>query len=1257
METNAKLIIQQGPTVGKEYVLSKPQTILGRDPSADIVLNSNGVSRRHARISKQGGNYFLEDLGSSNGSFLNGQRVSTRQQLAPGMQIQLGQGVILQFALPSSATVVMAPSPSEPIMATMLEPAMEMPPARPAPPPAPAPSAPKLMITVGNGAATEHVLTGETVTFGRAATNGIVINSPIVSRQHGQLRRTPAGYQLIPSARAGNPITFSGQPLAGSHNLQNGDQFTIGQPGAANRVMCVFLAPAQASARRPVASAPPDGATQLISEPVPQRRPTPVVPAGERSSAKTMMQSDFKDVFANLSGGKGPSLKITIAGSQPQSYTLTNPHYTVGRAKENDIVINSKIVSRRHARLEKHGSGYRFVPLPDTSNPTLFEGRQLTNTRQLGHNDLIRIGGLDPGSLVTLNYTSPEEAVAYEARSITFGEKNAVSIGRDENNDITLDNPTVSRYHAQMERVGQRFRVRDLRSSNGTFVNGEELEGERWLQANDDVRIGNYRFVVGENSLEQFDESKGLRVEATGINKWVRKDLNILQDISLVFQPREFIVVVGQSGGGKTTLVDSIAGYRPATHGTVTVNDINVYKNFEAVRNDIGYVPQKDIIHSELTVFQALDYSARLRMPPDTTKEERNSRIEEVLTDLDIAHRRDTQISQLSGGQIKRVSIGVELITQPGLFFLDEPTSGLDPGTETALMQLMRRLADQGRTIALITHATKNVMLADKVVFLARGGYLAWFGPPDEALAYFDQHRSERERRSSQMEFDNIYTLLENKTLGTAPEWGERYKNHPAYQNYIAQPLTESAPVAEASTAERKAPKQKRKRQISSLRQFGILSARNIKILTRDYFSLVLMLAAAPIVSLLDVVLSFALGNNLFDRVEGSIQNVMITLFLLSVYGVMVGGLAQMREIVKEQDVYKRERLVNLRLFPYIMSKIWVAALLALFQSAVYTGVHYLVFQMPGGYVEFGLIYVTLALATMSGMMLGLFASAVAPNPNSAPLITILLMMPQIVLGGALVPLPEAITGVTSTRWAYQAFMAITGAGSDVDADACWDLSEDEQEALAGNPDLISNCTCLGPNILRQCNFPGVAANYTPAFDEPPPVAPTILPPEEVGAPPVPPAEPVLPPEPPAPADQTDLVAQADYQEEIGVWRAEVDTITAASRAEFAAFEAELALFQERAEAAREQADAYGAAQEQYGREYGEWQQSQAAAFVPAQATIGAIYPGFSWTFVDQSNTDLYYGTLATTWTWLMAINFILFVLILFFQKRKDAVN
>ena len=533
-------------------------------------------------------------------------------------------------------------------------------------------------------------------------------------------------------------------------------------------------------------------------------------------------------------------------------------------------------------------------------------------------------------------------------------------------NDVVLSSPNVSRFHAQVERVGQRYRVVDLHSSNGTFVNGERVDGAMWLKPDDSIRIGQYRFVMGKDQLAKYDDSNGLNVDVIRLNKWVRKDLNILQNISVAFKPREFIVVVGQSGGGKSTFVDAVAGYRPATPPSrVLVNDIDIYTHFDAIRNEIGFVPQKDIIHMELTIYQALDYTARLRMPADTTKEERHKRVMEVLEDLDLTHRKDVQVSGLSGGQQKRVSIGVELLTKPGLFFLDEPTSGLDPGTETALMQLMRRLADQGRTIILITHATKNVMLADKVIFLARGGYLAWFGPPEEALEYFDGYRSERDRRAGKIEFDEIYAILDDSSHGKAEDWAKRYRESKAYQKYISKPLEGKLSAGQALPGP--APKQAvRKtgssapRQVSALNQFLILSARNVKILTRDRFALGLMLATAPLVSLLDVILALLLGRNPFSFNTGAMANVMITLFLLTMNGVMVGGISQMREIVKEQEVYKRERLVNLQILPYVLSKVWVAALLGLYQAAIYTIVHYLAFDMPGGPVEFFQVYITL---------------------------------------------------------------------------------------------------------------------------------------------------------------------------------------------------------------------------------------------------------------------------------------------------------
>jgi ABC transport system ATP-binding/permease protein len=1068
------LLDSQSATPPEEYELTKPEIIIGRDDSADLTIPSQAVSRRHARLIREGEIHEIEDLGSSNGTFVNGQKISGRRALMSGDQIRLGRTVTLVYSAPKTE-----PSVFPEFAETVARPLPEMP-------------------------------------------------SSVM-------------------------------------------QTVIGE------------------------------------EPMPSR-----VDAGP------------------------PKLVVAIAGESPQTYKLSGQSLTIGRQEGNDIVIPSQLVSRSHARLDKTDGGYRISMSPEAKNPILFEGRELEGPRVLRHGDILRIGSLDPGMMVTMTYNVPGEATQEIEQDIVFGEKTLIQIGRDAGNDVVLPSPNVSRFHAQVERVGQRYRVEDLRSSNGTFVNGERIEGSVWLKPEDTIRIGQYRFVMGKDQLAKYDDSNGLRVDAITLNKWVRKDLNILQNISVSFRPREFIVVVGQSGGGKSTFVDAVAGYRPATPPSrVLVNDIDIYQHFDSIRNDIGFVPQKDIIHMELTVYQALDYAAQLRMPGDTTPEERHKRVMEVLADLDLTHRKDVQISGLSGGQQKRVSIGVELLTKPGLFFLDEPTSGLDPGTETALMQLMRRLADQGRTIVLITHATKNVMLADKVIFLARGGYLAWFGPPEDALEYFDQYRSDRERRAGKIEFDEIYAILDDQSKGKAEDWANRYRESSAHRKYVAEPLKDKMAPGKAPTIpESKQPARKvggaASKQISGLRQFMVLSARNIKILTRDRFALGLMLVTAPLVSLLDVVLSLVLGRQPFDFYEGDMAQVMITLFLLTIYGIMVGGISQMREIVKEGDIYKRERLVNLKILPYVMSKIWVAALLALYQAAAYTIVHYLAFEMPGGTLEFIQVYVTMVLATLAGMMLGLFASALAPNSSSAPLMVIILMLPQIVLGGALIPLPTFVSAPTSSRWAFEALMSITGPGSDIAADHCWALPEDVRSVMTIDQKVENNCKCLGPNMLMQesCNHPGLGQFYIPAIDGPAPIEPEPLGP--------PPPEPVIPERPVEPADQSDTVAMAEFFNALKVWEEQATAVQEE-------YKRQIEDFQVRAEVYQAERVAYETARVELQ-----------VAVAPAEGIVNTFYNGVGWSYVNKEDRAAYFAKITNAWLVQLFICLILFAAILYLQKRKD---
>jgi ABC-type multidrug transport system ATPase subunit/pSer/pThr/pTyr-binding forkhead associated (FHA) protein len=1076
------------------------------------------------------------------------------------------------------------------------------------------PSPAKLTIKLGPGVGRVIELPQATWIIGRIAPADLLVEFPEVSKKHARLSYRDGKY-LVEDLGSSNGTYLNGQPLQGAQELKDRDEISLGQ-----NVVFLFNQP-QVSV-----------SAQSVQEMTGKDLGSKAAPRNE----KTML-----DVETGLSEAAPsepsvpPSLQVTVAGQEPQTFTLTKKMIALGRAEENDIVIPSMIVSRHHAVLNLTRSGYEIEIIPGATNTLTCQGRAVTTNKLLADGDVLRIDSDIPGMMVSMTYLAPLQAAARLPFIIKFGEKDQITFGRDAQNDVVLDMPNVSRFHAQVTRVGRRYYITDLHSVNGTYVNDKRITGDVWLNPQDTIRISQYRLVMGEDQFTRFDETEGLKIEAFHLNKWVKKDLNLLQDISLTFQPRELIVVVGQSGGGKSTLLDAIAGYRPATHGNVYANGIDIYRNFDAIRNEIGYVPQRDIIHMELTVYQALNYAAQLRMPKDTSPEERHKRIMEVLDDLDLAHRKDLQVSGLSGGQQKRVSIGVELLTRPGLFFLDEPTSGLDPGTETAFMHLMRRLADQGRTIILVTHATKNVMLADKVVFLARGGYLAWFGPPDAALAYFDQYRSETERRTRTMEFDQIYSILDDPTKGKASDWAECFKAHPAFEQYIAQPLKLSD-QSQLMNKPAQAVKQVSKKgsALSSFHQFIVLSKRNMTILRRDRSSLVLMLAAAPAVAALDLILAPVMGNAPFSFLKGDAANGGITLFLVTIYALLVGGMSQMREFVKEADIYKRERLVNLRILPYVSSKILVALPLAFWHALAYTIFHYIAFRMPGGIVGFFQVYVTLVLAVMTGMMLGLVASALARNSASAPLTMIMLIVPLIVLSGALAPIPPALSQIASTRWAFQGLLGIVGVGSDVAADPCWYLSKDLRDAMTLDDKTYQQCRCMGVQVFNEntCSFPGVGAYYVPELAEAVPTEPTPLP----DAPP----EPVMPPAPTPPADKYDQIQMAEYLNALSSYQDQAQAIQDDYRNSMDLYKV--------------QADIYKSQMTQYLEDLARYNISRASAVSAAEGVINSVNEKYGWAWVNKRDPLIYIPWLLRTWFAQFEIMVVYFFLILFLIKRKD---
>jgi len=861
----------------------------------------------------------------------------------------------------------------------------------------------------------ERFFTGlQSLRIGRDPENELVLEGSRVSRRHARLEWQAGGPVLVDLGSA-NGTRLNGSALAAERPqpLQVGDQVELGGFTLVFKALRPLVNAGDGAPGSPEAA--PEAATLLV----------------ERS--------------ASAPAAGAPVLLIhTLQGER--EVRLSGKPLLIGRDPGSDIRIEDPTVSRRHARLEPASEGYEVVDLGSANGLTGKGGK--ISRKLLEEGEVIWLSGVVSiqyrGAVAPAREPASASSEALEIRKLDMRQRAELRIGRGAENDLNLPHPTVSRRHARITRSGSIYHLEDLRSSNGTFVNGERLEPGRAakLSVGDVIHVGPFRFVFVPDAFQAVDESANLRLDALHLNQRVGKGVNLLSDLSLSIQPREFVAIVGVSGAGKSTLLNALTGFRPASDGRVLVNGEDLYRSFDAYRTNLGYVPQDDIIHKELSPWRALDYAARLRLPADTTAAERRKAVQEELEILGLAERKDVPIARLSGGQRKRVSIGVERLTRPGLFFLDEATSGLDPGTESQMMRLLRRLADEGQTVFLVTHATKNVMLCDKVIFLHKGGRLAYFGPPGEALAYFEVQ-----------DFDEIYEKLQNE--GEPAWWEANFRSSEQYLKYVVDPLQERygklldtsrpapapAPGAAAAPQRRRPPRQ---RQISGFRQFLVLSARYLDIIRSDRINLLLLFLIAPVLGSMDLI---AWPKDIYDPMNGDAARAMVMLFLGAIIPFLVGALSTVREIVKEKAVYERERTVTLKILPYLLSKVWVALLFALFHAGALLAIKLLAVDFSHLETrDLLLFYGVLVLAVMSGVIWGLLISAIAPREEQAMLLVIVVVVVQMVFSGGILPLDqlgevgEVLGSATSSKWTFQALVDVTQVKSG-DCEAGSDLS------------------------------------------------------------------------------------------------------------------------------------------------------------------------------------------------------------------------
>ncbi len=702
----------------------------------------------------------------------------------------------------------------------------------------------------------------------------------------------------------------------------------------------------------------------------------------------------------------GSGMKIIIFNGQEKQIQLNLKSFRknkiyFGREEmvgdiKNDIVIPNHLLSRCHGYfLIENGKCY--VVNTNQSNGTIVNGR-LVDRYELSDGDIIRIDDIenprDDG--VSIMFSSQDNDEDWKNINIEGIDK--ISIGRDKGCDIVLDHVTVSSIHAIIEKNGNDYYISDHDSTNGLSVNGNITKYCK-LKEKDVITITNSKIIFTKTYLSYITYKKGVGLDAKNIVKTVKTkngNRNISNHISLSIKPGEFVAIVGGSGAGKTTFMNCISGYNKATSGKVIVNGDDLYSNYEILKNMIGYVPQQDIVYDNLKLFNMLEYAARLRMPKDTTEDERKRRIHEVIEMVELTGKEDTFIYSLSGGQKKRASIAVELLSDPNLFFLDEPTSGLDPGTERNLMKTMKALSDNGKTIILVTHNTLNLHLCDKIIFLGRGGNLCYCGSYADALKFF--------------KVDNlvdVYNMLTEDPDG----WSDAYSKSP----YVTTPQFDDVP--------HKKTEQIRKKE-SFFRQTIVLCERYFQLLLNDRQRLLILLLQAPLLAFL---ISIVADSNAFSQYEMTKS----ILFALSCSAFWIGILNSIQEVCKERVILKREYMTGLRLTSYIASKLIVLGALSIVQTFLLLTTFVIFVGLPNKgllfppYIGY---FITTFFTMFSAAALGIFVSSIFKNSDRAMTVAPILLMPQILFSGLvfkLEGLSKTISILATCRWSMEGYGTI----------------------------------------------------------------------------------------------------------------------------------------------------------------------------------------------------------------------------------------
>jgi ABC-type multidrug transport system ATPase subunit len=665
-------------------------------------------------------------------------------------------------------------------------------------------------------------------------------------------------------------------------------------------------------------------------------------------------------------------------------------------------------------------------------------------------------------------HSTDQEVAAHAAGDL-------IRIGRAADNDIVLNDLWVSLHHAEVRRTGDHFEVVDLGSTNGLSYNGQRVPRAR-LAPGDRISIGRHDFYFDGDCLHEYEDTGPVSVFADDITVEI-KGQTLLDDLSFALRQGMLVGVIGPSGCGKSTMLRTVTGLRRANLGTVTYDGRDLYQNYHELRHRIGMVPQDDVVHRQLTVRTALRFAASLRFADDVPRHERHQRVDEVIDLLGLTSRAHQRIDTLSGGQRKRVSVALELLTEPSLLFLDEPTSGLDPALDKEVMQELRQQADGGRTVVVVTHSVLHLSLCDRVMVMCSGGRPGFFGPPDELLGFFDAE-----------DYADVFVKVTNE-----PEvWSRRFRDSDAYRVYVSQvaaeaqtmtpaaqvlaaaipapavvpgqaapPSTEqleqaeshedamptaSAPTGAAATPTSAAAANKHlppprttnagglalidraRHPLQPIVQFLTLCQRMLYVIASDrgysLFLLGLPLALALLTH--SVPGTRGLGPDHTYTLEA--QRLLVVLIVGAAF---LGVAVAIREIVSESTIYRRERAVGLSPGAYLASKLAVFGVIVTAQSVLFVWLSTLGRPGPAEALwwsawPLGEVILPVALVAITSAVLGLLISALVKTVEQTTPVLVILVMGQLVLSGGLFELEgqtplQQIAWLSPARWGYAA--------------------------------------------------------------------------------------------------------------------------------------------------------------------------------------------------------------------------------------------